>query len=119
MGLTDDPHLGARATALPPNSVDVDGHVWRFNREVSVEQGLRLAGRGLRTFVLSPVLSAEVSTDEFRKIMSAYSSYFSEDGPGHAPDAFVCAYRRRADRAWGDTRIVVACILEFESLKNS
>lgn len=90
----------------------------RLSREVSVEQAQRLVRSGLRTFVLSPVLSAEIDADQFQRVLSAYSSYFRETGQGHPPEVFVCVYGRRTKKAGADTRIVVACILEFESLKS-
>ena len=69
--------------------------------------------------MLSPVSSAEVSTDQFLSLLSTYSSHINGMGPGHPAEASVSVYGRRTDRAGGDTRIVVACILEFESLKEA
>jgi hypothetical protein len=116
MAVENDPRISAQADVLPPKSLEVDGHVRTRNREISVEQAQRLAHSGIRTFVLSPVSSGEVSTDQFLSLLSRYSSHFNGMGPGHPPEASVSVYGRRTDRAGCDTRIVVACILEFESL---
>jgi hypothetical protein len=119
MVVENDPQLSAQVEVLPPKTLEVDGHVRTRNRELSVEQAQRLARSGIRTFVLSPVSSAEVSTDQFLGLLSAYSGYFDGMGPGHPPEASVHVYGRRSDRTGGDTRIVVACILEFESLSEA
>jgi hypothetical protein len=119
VNLRNDPQLSGQANPLPPKTLDVDGDLRTLNREVSVEQALRLARSGLRAFVMSPALSSEVSSDQLQSILAAYASGFQGMGTGHPPEAFVHVYGRRSDARGRDTRVVVASILEFESLKGA
>ena len=81
------------------------------NREIPVDEAVRLAARGLRSFVLGWGFGAEVSAGQLEQVCAAHAPRFGQDGP-HPPEAWTLVYGRKDPRTREDTRIVVACIAE-------
>lgn len=114
------PHTGAdgargRAVVVvgegrPPRVIEVDGVRRKRAREIDLEEGLRLSGRGLRAFLVTPSTAAEVSREEFRTPLSERRDVF-ELGPGDpVPAAFLHVYGRR--RGSVDDRVLVASVAQ-------
>ena len=110
----NDPELAAHTELLPPRELPVDGVVRSRNREVTPEDAVRLARRGLRSFVLGFGFGAEVSADELASAVEKYRSHFDGMDPGHGPEAMADIYGRRDPRTREDTRIVVVSILNLD-----
>ena len=110
VSLTNDPGLSAQLDVLPPKELTVDGVLRRRNRDIPPEEAVRLAARGLRSFVLAWQFATEVATEELAHVLARYAADFDGMGPGHPPEASAHIYGRRHPQTHQDTRIVVACI---------
>jgi hypothetical protein len=103
-----DPRLaeGPRG-ALPRKELLVDRVVRRRNREVEVDQALVFSARGMRRFMLTFDLCAEVTDAQFQAVVAASRDRFRDLDP--YPEAHLHVYGRR-DEGGQDTRILVASI---------
>jgi hypothetical protein len=110
-GLSADPALGAQTDRFPPAELTVDDVRRTRNREVTPDEAVRFAARGLRAFVLAWGFGAEVTGEELARVLAAYADRFIDHGP-HPAEAHALVYGRNDPRTRRDTRIVVACIAE-------
>ena len=99
VSLTNDPGLSAQLDVLPPKELTVDGMLRRRNRDIPPEEAVRLAARGLRSFVLAWQFATEVATEELAHVLARYAADF--DGMGRAthprrrPTSTAAGIRRR------------------------
>lgn len=113
MELVDDPELSGQTEVLPPKVLTVDGVQRRRNREVTPEEAVTLAGRGLRSFLVDFGFACEVTAEELVEVVTRYRSHFDGMGEGHPPEAWACLHGRRNPKTSEDTRIVVVTVLHM------
>ena len=79
---------------------------------------MRLAGRGLRVFVVDFGFGAEVTVDELVEVISEHRQNFDGMGEGHPPEAWAHVFGRRDPRTREDTRIVVVTVLHMTASRS-